>query len=161
MRSLHVIASLVILATAVIIAPPAALAGAPHHSVVTGETNAPNADSARLLARPNGCPSGFFCVYRNGNGGDLCLANSGNNANWGAGCANDGETLFNNGVPDPYDKVRMYWGSSYYGAWGCLTRGSYWLYATRNYFDYGAGKAGFGQQVGNNAVSHKWAQSCG
>lgn len=55
----------------------------------------------------------------------------------------------------------MYWGADYVGAWGCLNRGSYWLYATQNYFNYGYPLAGYGQQIGNNAVSHRWTQTCG
>jgi hypothetical protein len=129
-----------------------------HHGTTSSAVSA--AVVRPMLGKPNGCPSGDFCVYTQGNGGDLCLANSGNNPWWGDGCANLDQTLFNNGNPDPYSYVRIYWGSNYTGAWACLGLGNYWLYANQNIFNYGSTLSGYKQQVGNNAVSHKWATSC-
>ena len=135
--------------------------GTTAHTAATTTTGAETGVVTAMFGTPNGCPSGDFCVYTAGNGGDLCLANSGNNGDWGGGCANRDQTLFNNGTPGTYDKVRIYWGYDQYGAWACLTRGSYLLYANQNQFNYGYGLDGFGQNVGNNAASHAWAPSCG
>jgi hypothetical protein len=124
--------------------------------------------TAALLLTPKGCASGNFCVYTQGNGGSLCLTTPGNATDWGA-CANHDMTLFNNGTQATYDAVDVFWGRGYAGAYACLERGDYWLYATQNVFDHigskggdGAkdGYTGLGEAVGNNAASHHWAQYC-
>jgi hypothetical protein len=106
---------------------------------------------------PNGCPSGDFCVYINGNGGNLCMATSGNSDYWGDGCANNEDSVFNNGTScGGCQDVNIYWGYGATGAYTCLQKGHYLLYMTQNRFECCPGRAGYNEVMANNAVSHRW-----
>jgi hypothetical protein len=119
------------------------------------------------MSAPAGCVSGNFCVYRDTNGGDLCLTTPGALKDWG-GCANHDQSLYNNGTPVAFDAVDIFWGHGYAGAYYCLPRGGYLLFANENRFDHpgaiagdgGTANSGLGDKVGNNAASHHWAQFC-
>jgi hypothetical protein len=110
----------------------------------------PAARSAALLSSPNGCPSGAVCFYRRGNGGDLCGIWYGNAPTLGA-CANIGQSgsIFNNGQScNGCQDVKLYWGSSYSGAYYCLPKGSYLLYIEQNTFNAPNSQAsGYGQTL--------------
>lgn len=124
--------------------------------------------SASAIGKPTQCTGGNFCVYSEEDGKDICNQWSGNSTNWGS-CANDGESFFNNGYAASYDDVNIYWGRDYSGAYACLGRGDYWLFANEEHFDHvgskggdGArdGSTGLGESLQNNAASHRWAQQC-
>jgi hypothetical protein len=111
---------------------------------------------------PQGCPGGDMCIYRQGGGGDLCIATPGNEPNLGA-CANADEAVFNNGYAgNPNGVVAMNHLLNYTGAWTCIATGSYWLYTSDYYFNGGPGTTGYGESIVNSVASFHWQEhNCG
>lgn len=121
------------------------------------------AASTVVPAAPSGCPTEAFCVYQRGNGGGLCGIFYGNSSDWGPGCANNEDSVFNNGTPcNGCQDVNIYWGSNYTGAYYCLPMGHYLLYMTQNVFNRTqsgpGGSDGYNQVMAYNAVSNKWTR---
>jgi hypothetical protein len=138
-------------------AAASAVVTTPVKAAVTMPTHVtPDAGGTHVLGAPNGCPSGDFCVYRRGNGGELCGTFAGDAGNWGVRCANNNMTAFNNGNwCTGCQDVNIYWGPNQSGAYRCLGRGGFLLYMDLDHFDRG-GPAGLGEAMGNNSVSHRW-----
>ena len=85
-----------------------------------------------------------------------------NAPDWGD-CANNVNAVFNNGYQSTYDKVNLYWGSGYQGAWACIGRGDTWfpLDSGQWIFSWGPGLRGYGESTYNNIASSKWVSRCG
>lgn len=114
---------------------------------------APAAPSAVAAA------DGYFYAWIDSNFNNNSCRWSGNASDWGA-CKNRASSVQNNGYVDTYDDVNMYWGTGYTGAWYCLARGHYLRDMRYDYFNRGSNKAGYGESMGDNVASHKWATSC-
>ncbi|MBB5857560.1 hypothetical protein ACFQ05_18300 [Amycolatopsis umgeniensis] len=87
---------------------------------------------------------------------------SNNAPSWGD-CTNNVNAVFNNGYMATNDKVNLYWGASYAGAWACIGRGDTWwpLSSGQWIFSWGPGRSGYGQSVQDNIASSKWVSYCG
>ncbi|MCB5163268.1 hypothetical protein LG634_00155 [Streptomyces bambusae] len=109
-------------------------------------------------AEPYG--QGAYCRWLN-NSEDwgVCTDAAGNSRNM----KNEASQMWNNGVPGPYDDVKVFWDTSHAGAWRCLTNGSHWdnLPLGRETFNGGGSSArGYGQSLNNNVASHMWVDNC-
>ena len=104
---------------------------------------------AIAMSPPAGCPQGAVCLYRSGNGGDLCATFYSDEPGLGS-CANIGPSgsIFNNGLScGGCEDVNLYWGSGYHDAWTCLPKGHYLLFIEKDHFDFGSGLPGFGETL--------------
>lgn len=101
---------------------------------------------------PNGCFTGNFCTYNQGNGGGLCEQMNAT-GNLSSACANKNDSAFNN---SSYN-VKLYYGSGETGAYYLLGPGSYLLYMSSNQFNAcpggGTDCAGYNQSMQNNVAS--------
>ncbi|MDS0140121.1 MULTISPECIES: hypothetical protein [unclassified Amycolatopsis] len=81
---------------------------------------------------------------------------------WGD-CTNNVNAVVNNGFQQTYDKVNLYWGAGYAGAWACIGRGDTWfpLSSGQWIFSWGPGKRGYWESLFNNIASSKWVSRCG
>ncbi len=81
---------------------------------------------------------------------------------WENGFRNNTIYVSNNGYPGGRDKVNIYWGSHYTGAYACIGPGDGWdLYGdwfftwTRN-----GDRRGHWEKVLDNAASSRWVHTC-
>lgn len=122
-------------------------------AVQQAHSNKAEKPAATPAGAPSGCDSTDFCVYAQGNGGDLCMENADNIANMGS-CANIDQSVFNNGTSG--DAVSMHYESDYDGAWTCIKKGDYWLYTSDYIFNSGSGDPGYDQDIADNVASFHW-----
>ena len=105
--------------------------------------------------KPNGCPSGYYCSYNIGNGGDLCWTTNAS-ANLSAGCADRNSGGFNN---KPNYTANLHYCYNYDCAYYALSSGSYLLYMSTNDFNHCANNSesdkcsGDNFQIGDNLAS--------
>lgn len=105
--------------------------------------------------------NGKFYVYTGYNLTGQCNAFLGDSDGWGAGCMTSPDvpavsSVLNYGIPQPYDKVRIYWGFYKSGASFCVAQGVAVANLGTRTFNLGPGTTGYGQSADNNAVSHRW-----
>jgi hypothetical protein len=79
---------------------------------------------------PAGCGSGYFCSYKNGNGGNLCFSTTAT-SNLSPGCNTDIDSSYNNMAVNN----ELFYGSGESGAYYLLGAGNYLLYMSANSFN--------------------------
>lgn len=107
------------------------------------------------------CHDGYIHAIDGANGDCQWLGNA---PTWGR-CTNAVEEVVNGGDPcNGCDRVNLYWGSDYTGAWACINPQVAWLDAGTTHatftFDHGSGALGYGEAIWNNIASSKWVGSC-
>jgi hypothetical protein len=131
-----------------------------HASPETTEQRLAQAASNPCGGSAYACADGHFYAFR-GNPSVRC-GWIGNAPTLGT-CTNKNYEVANFGYRcSGCDWIRMYWGSSYTGAYICIPPG--YIYSTYNApglrFNRGAGLSGYGQTVWYNAASAKWTGPC-
>ncbi|MBE8521436.1 hypothetical protein ILP97_28770 [Amycolatopsis sp. H6(2020)] len=135
-----------IAAGAVAIAATALVAG----GVSAEAATAPPASPATAQA------NGYFYTYNGTWFTDFCAAWSGNSGDWG-GCANQDESLWNNGYPGRLDDVLVYFAPGPSGAWRGVCNGDALPDVSGLTFDWSGGLDGHGQSIWHNIAAHRWA----
>ncbi|MFF5973300.1 hypothetical protein ACFY7C_17430 [Streptomyces sp. NPDC012769] len=109
---------------------------------------------------PYACADGKFYAW-NGDNGSRCEW-VGNAPTLGS-CTNKNYLVGNYGYPcSGCDWIRLYWGSSYTGAYFCIPPGYGYGQATSPNltFNKGSGLAGYGESIWYNAASARWSGPC-
>jgi hypothetical protein len=104
------------------------------------------------------CADGNFYVWA----GSARCQWAGNAPTLGS-CTNRNDAVANLGYRcSGCDWIRLYWGSSYTGAYFCIPPG--YIYARYSYpnlkFNKGSGLAGYGQSIWYNSASARWSGAC-
>ncbi|MGW3994706.1 hypothetical protein ACWEF6_14585 [Amycolatopsis sp. NPDC004772] len=135
-----------IAAGAVTIAATALVAGA-----VTAEAaTAPPAAPATAQA------DGYFYTYNGPYFTEFCNGWRTGSTNWG-GCANEDESLWNNGYPGRLDDVLVFYAPGPSGAWRGVCNGDALPDISGLTFDWSGGEDGHGESIWHNIAAHKWA----
>lgn len=135
-----------IAAGAVAIAATALVAG----GVTAEAATAPPASPATAQS------DGNFYTYNGTWFTEFCAGWSGNSSNWGA-CANQDESLWNNGYPGRLDDVLVYYAAGPSGAWRGVCNGDALPDVSGLTFDWSGGLPGNGRSIWHNIHAHKWA----
>jgi hypothetical protein len=113
--------------------------------------------------RPASVPDGRFYIGCQGH----VHWDAGNDDYWPWYCTNNNQSMSNSGYPGGRDKVNVYWGGNYSGAYACMRPGYSWnayfspgMYQTF-FWTRNGDRRGIDQSVWNNAVSHRWVTYCG
>jgi hypothetical protein len=121
-----------------------------------GAVNAPAASAAPSSAESIAA-DGYFNAYYDLNLRSVCHRWKGNEPEWAYyGCANEVQSVWNNGYPGSYDDVLVFWDSDYGGAWRGIYNGTV-INDLRPYtFDWSNGLPGNGETTWLNIASHSW-----
>ncbi|OXM59120.1 hypothetical protein [Amycolatopsis vastitatis] len=128
---------------------------------ITATALAAGAATAEAAPAPPASPAtaqadGYFYTYNGTGFTDFCGRWSGPSSYWGA-CANQDESLWNNGYPGALDDVLIYWGRNQTGAWRGVCNGNALSNVSGLTFDYSGGASGHGEPIWHNIASHRWA----
>lgn len=106
------------------------------------------------------CAPGNFCAWTGTYRGGNRYSWTGNSSRWPDGIRNNAQSVENNGVPHPKERVAMFWGSGHTGAVKDIHRGNWYLELPLCWekFDRDAGRGvgGMGQCINKNVASHWW-----
>jgi hypothetical protein len=149
-----------LIAAAAITAAPAAgalAASAAPAAPAAAHVAAHGTTALKPAGNPAGCGTGNFCSYRSGNGGSICYNNHLKSiSSWSSSCRTV-DSVYNNGAAAG---ARLYYYTSFSGAWYCLGNGDYLLHMTANTFNQGSGLAGHGQPMDNHVRSSGLGNPC-
>jgi hypothetical protein len=135
-------------------------------AAIIGAVIAPVGSPVQAANRPDKevgvTATGYFVVLANG----AVYRRQGNDYWWGY-WANKNDSMHNDGYVGGRDKVNVYWGTDFTGAYACMRPGDSWyarstpgsyqtFFWTRN-----GDRRGLDESVWWNAASHRWVTYCG